>query len=71
MNIGADSTNETSIEENKEKSFFDHITFAVNNICSYIYKNSYVFTNILMMVRIYYIAYKFKVKSGILPRLGV
>lgn len=51
--ISTTNTNSTDeiTEEKKKISFIDHVSFGVNKICSYIYKNSYVFTNILMMVR--------------------
>uniref|UniRef100_A0A453YUI7 Piezo-type mechanosensitive ion channel component n=1 Tax=Anopheles gambiae TaxID=7165 RepID=A0A453YUI7_ANOGA len=39
-----------SLEEEEPSSFFEQALLAIRNVASYIYKNSYIFTNVIMMV---------------------
>nr|XP_049464670.1 piezo-type mechanosensitive ion channel component isoform X4 [Anopheles coluzzii] len=43
-------TNKTISEEEEPSSFFEQALLAIRNVASYIYKNSYIFTNVIMMV---------------------
>ncbi|XP_035907443.1 piezo-type mechanosensitive ion channel component isoform X16 [Anopheles stephensi] len=42
--------NKTISEEEEPSSFFEQGLLAIRNVASYIYKNSYIFTNVIMMV---------------------
>uniref|UniRef100_A0A182LTJ0 Piezo-type mechanosensitive ion channel component n=1 Tax=Anopheles culicifacies TaxID=139723 RepID=A0A182LTJ0_9DIPT len=39
-----------TLEEEEPSSFFEQALLAVRNVATYIYKNSYIFTNVIMMV---------------------
>uniref|UniRef100_A0A182PCF5 Piezo-type mechanosensitive ion channel component n=1 Tax=Anopheles epiroticus TaxID=199890 RepID=A0A182PCF5_9DIPT len=39
-----------TLEEEEPSSFFEQALLAIRNVASYIYKNSYIFTNVIMMV---------------------
>uniref|UniRef100_A0AAG5DE22 Piezo-type mechanosensitive ion channel component n=1 Tax=Anopheles atroparvus TaxID=41427 RepID=A0AAG5DE22_ANOAO len=40
----------TISEEDEPSSFFEQALLAIRNVATYIYKNSYIFTNVIMMV---------------------
>uniref|UniRef100_A0A182VUH8 Piezo-type mechanosensitive ion channel component n=1 Tax=Anopheles minimus TaxID=112268 RepID=A0A182VUH8_9DIPT len=42
--------NKTISEEEEPSSFFEQALLAIRNVATYIYKNSYIFTNVIMMV---------------------
>ncbi|XP_049282317.1 piezo-type mechanosensitive ion channel component isoform X4 [Anopheles funestus] len=44
------ATNKTISEEEEPSSFFEQALLAIRNVATYIYKNSYIFTNVIMMV---------------------
>ncbi|XP_053676328.1 piezo-type mechanosensitive ion channel component [Anopheles nili] len=44
------ATNKNISEEEEPLSFFEQAFLAIRNVASYIYKNSYIFTNVIMMV---------------------
>ncbi|XP_049282315.1 piezo-type mechanosensitive ion channel component isoform X2 [Anopheles funestus] len=39
-----------TLEEEEPSSFFEQALLAIRNVATYIYKNSYIFTNVIMMV---------------------
>lgn len=42
----------TISEEEDTTSFFEQIMLATGNVATFIYKNSYIFTNVIMMVSV-------------------
>lgn len=51
-NIIEDTTEDAITKEKEGAGLLGQMTLAAGSICAFIYKNSYVFTNVLMMVRV-------------------